>query len=268
VDTFVKAMEDEYRDTVRALHFFDSNCWLGRVNNRGPVYMNTVSDLIQHMDFSGIEKSLVSHVLARYSHPTLGNDLLLREIAEHSRLYGCFILLPSATDELGLLGEYTDYMLENNVLAVRLFPDSQRFSVEDWSADSLFGILQEKRIPLFIWSREITWDLLYKICKKYSKLPVIVEQCEEETYRNLRYLYPLLEKCQNLWMEVHNSHLYLQVDDIVKRFGAERLIFSTYYPVDDPQTSLMLITHGDFSPVEKELIAHGNLEKLMDGVQR
>jgi predicted TIM-barrel fold metal-dependent hydrolase len=60
----------------------------------------------------------------------------------------------------------------------------------------------------------------------------------------------------------------LQIDDIVKRFGAKRLIFSTYYPVDDSQTSLMLITHGSFSMKDKEMIAHGNLENLIEGVQR
>ncbi|MBA7697889.1 hypothetical protein ES703_106561 [subsurface metagenome] len=43
--------------------------------------MNSVDDLIGHMDRCGIEKAVVCHALARYSHPLFGNEKLLREIA-------------------------------------------------------------------------------------------------------------------------------------------------------------------------------------------
>jgi len=94
----------------------------------------------------------------------------------------------------------------------------------------------------------------------------VLEQTDEEAYWNGRYLFPLLEKCENLFLEVANCVLYLEIDEIVKRFGAERLIFGSYLPVDDPNASLMLITEGDFSSEEKEQIAHKNLEKLIEGV--
>jgi hypothetical protein len=261
-------MEDEYREKIRELHFFDANCCLGRVNNRGPVFMNSVDDLIGHMDRCGIEKSVVCHALARYSHPLFGNEKLLQEIAGNDRLTGCFILLPEGTQELDPAEKYIDYMIKNKVYLAKIFPDSQRFSVDGWSASTLFSSLEQRQVPLFIRSREISWSDLYGILTKYPSLPVIIEQGDAETYRNLRYLYPLMEKCKNLYLEVHNSHLYLQVDAIVKRFGAERLIFSTYYPVDDSHTSIMLITHGSFSQKEKEMIAHGNIEKLIEGVQK
>ena len=117
-----------------------------------------------------------------------------------------------------------------------------------------------------MWSKEVSWDWIHDICKAYPKLPVVIEQSDEETYRNLRYLYPLIDAFENLYLQIHNSHLYLQIDEVVERFGAERLLFSTYYPVDDPHVSLMIVTHGDFSQRQKEMIAHENLERLLDGV--
>ena len=268
MSSLVEQMENEYRQKIRALHFFDANCCLGRVNNRGPVFMNSVDDLIGHMDRSGIEKAVVCHALARYSHPLFGNKKLLQEISGNDRLTGCFILLPEGTRELYPPDEYIDYMIENKVYFAKIFPDSLRFSVDEWSASSLFKSLELRRVPLFIRSREISWSDLYSILTKYPALPVIVEQGDAETYRDLRYLYPLMEKCENLYLEVHNSHLYLQIDDIVGRFGAQRLVFSTYYPVDDSQTSTMLITHGRFDIKDKEMIAHGNLESLIEGVKK
>ena len=236
------------------------------MNNRGPEYRFSVEQLQDHMAGCGIEKAIVTHALARYSHPSLGNELLLREISGHDNLHGSFVLLPPATDELGPLERYIDAMISNHVYTVKIFPESQRFSVSDWSAGPLLEILAERRVPLFVWSKEISWDRVQSICKKYPTLPVVIEQSDEETYRNLRYLYPLMDSCENLYVQIHNSHLYLQVDEVVDRFGAERLLFSTYYPVDDPHVALMIVTHGEFSQGQKEMIAHGNLERLLNGV--
>ena len=157
-------------------------------------------------------------------------------------------------------------MVKKGVRAARIFPESHNFSLDRWSCDHLFEVLENRRIPLFVWYREIDWNVLYEICMKYPRLPLILEQCDQESYYNVRYIFPLLEQCGNLFISVHNSLLYLEIDEIVKRFGAERLIFSTYLTVDDPHASLMVITNGDFSGREKEMIAHGNLEKLLDGV--
>jgi len=264
--SYIEQMEKEFKDNIKALHFFDSNCWIGRSNNPGPVYPSTVSELLEQMDYCGIEKAIVSHTLARYSHPLVGNEILLQEISVSNRLQGCFILLPSATGELGSLDEYIENMLKKGVYTARIFPESHNFSLEEWSSALLLGKLEERKIPLFIWSRETDWDTLYTICKKHPQLPLILERCDAEAFWNARYVFPLLEKCENLFVEVHKSHLYLEIDEIVKRFGAERLIFSTYFPVDDPHASLMLVTDGDFSQREKERIAHKNLEKLIEGV--
>jgi predicted TIM-barrel fold metal-dependent hydrolase len=53
----------------------------------------------------------------------------------------------------------------------------------------------------------------------------------------------------------------------VSRFGASRVIFGSNLPIDDPFASLMLVTDGDFSDDDREKIARGNLERLVQGVK-
>jgi predicted TIM-barrel fold metal-dependent hydrolase len=128
-------------------------------------------------------------------------------------------------------------------------------------------MLEERRVPLFIWPRETDWDTLHETASRHPRLPVVLEQCEEEAYWNLRFLVPLLERCENVRVETGKAHLYLGVDEIVKRFGASRVIYGSNLPVDDPFASLMLVTDGDFSDGDKEKIARGNLETLIQGVK-
>lgn len=266
MESGVIQMENEFKKKVKKLHFFDSNCWIGKFNIEGSFSIKDAADLVENMDRCGIDRAIVSQTLSIYSHPKVGNELLYKEVEKDERLYGCFILLPHLTEELGPLDAYIGDMLSRGIRAVRLFPVSQNYLLEEWTCDTLLGILEERRIPLFIWKKETDWNTLYKLCKTHPKLPVVLEQCDLEAFFNGRYIYPLFEKCDNFFLEVHKSHLYLEIDDIVQRFGAERLLFSSFLPVDDPYAFLMLITEGDFSQREKELIAHGNLEKLLKGV--
>lgn len=266
MESYLEEMGKRFSESKRSLHFFDAHCWIGRSNNLLPVSLSTPNEIIEQMDYSGIEKALVSHTFSRYYHPLVGNEYLMREINGIDRLRGCFVLIPPSTGEMDSVDQYIEDMLTKGVRTVRLFPRSHRFSLEEWSSGALLGKLEERRIPLFIWGRETDWNTLYAICKRYPHLPVVLEQTDEEAYWNGRYLFPTLEKCENLFLEVDNCVLYLEIDESVKRFGAERLIFGTYLPADDPNASLMLVTEGDFSQKEKEQIAHKNLEKLIEAV--
>jgi hypothetical protein len=181
-------------------------------------------------------------------------------------LSGSFVLLPDGTGELGNLDRYLDSMLHNGVRTVRLFPKSHNFSLADWCSGRLLSRLEERRIPLFIWPRETNWESLYGVASRYPRLPLVLEQCEEEAYWNLRFVVPLLERCPNIYIETDKAHLYLGVDEIVRRFGSGRLIFGSHLPVDDPFASLMLVTDGDFPEDGKIEIAHANLDALLNGV--
>lgn len=262
----IDAMYEQYRRNIRALHFFDANCWIGKQNKFLPVLVYRNKELLELMDYYGIEKAIVSHTLARYYHPMAGNEILLNEISLSKRLLGCFTLLPPATDELGDIERYIENMINKGVYTARIFPESHNFSTSEWSLGVLLNKLEERRVPLFIWSREIKWDMIYSISHNHPQLPLILEFCDTEVFWNTRFVFALLEKCQNLYIEVHKTHLYQEIDQIVTRYGANRVIFSTYAPIDDPNASLMLITNGEMTRTEKEMIAHGNIENLLSCV--
>jgi predicted TIM-barrel fold metal-dependent hydrolase len=267
MDSRLAVLQDRYSKNVRKLEFFDANCWLGKPNNPGSLFFTNARGLLEQMDRIGIERAVVSHTLARYSHPLIGNSMVLDEIKGEKRLTGSFVLLPAATRELGPLGDYIERMLSSNVRTVRLFPKSHNYSLRGWTCSGLLKKLEKRRLPLFIWPRETDWDTLFQTADSHPDLPIVLEQCDEEAYWNLRYLLPLMEKCSNVHVETDKGHLYLGLDEIVKRFGAGRVIYGSHLPVDDPNASLMLVTDGDFSAEDGQKIAHGNLDRLMRGVK-
>ena len=264
--SYVEELENDFVKKIKKYRFFDANCWIGKTNKLGPQCLYTVDDLNSYMGYCGIERALVSHHLSMYYHPLVGNELLMKEISGQSNLQGCFVLIPHGTGELGNVEDYIIKMLGQGVRSVRLFPKTHTFSLEEWSSDILLKTLERHRIPLFLWHRETDWHTIHRICSDYTGIPVILEQCDDETFWEGRQIFPLMEACGNLHISVHNCVLYKELDELITRFGEDRVIFGTYYPVDDPHASLMLVTEGDFSSKVKEKIAHGNLENLLNRV--
>ena len=85
MESYVADMQKNFSRSIRELHFFDANCWIGKANHQAPAYLDTAQAMsTQELDHCGIEKALISHTLARFSHPLVGNEKLLQEIAKNS----------------------------------------------------------------------------------------------------------------------------------------------------------------------------------------
>jgi predicted TIM-barrel fold metal-dependent hydrolase len=52
----------------------------------------------------------------------------------------------------------------------------------------------------------------------------------------------------------------------VKNIGAERIIFGTFLPVNDPFVSIGMLIKAQISLEEKKMIAKQNLEGIVNGI--
>ena len=244
------------------LAYFDCNCCVGRI---AYPLLHDISDaegLIREMDTAGVEEALVFHTSARDSDPATGNRMLLDEIAENERLHPVWVVIPHHTGEMPEPEALLREMDSNGVRAVRMYPsgDSQSFSLADWNAGMLLGALSEAGIPLML-DIEITgWETIADILKRYPKLPLIVA---DANYRHNRFSYPLFEKFENLHLELSRHFGAGIIEDIVARFGSERLLFGTNMPQYTGTAAVSLLTYSEIPRADKENIAGGNLRRIL-----
>ena len=85
-----------------------------------------------------------------------------------------------------------------------------------------------------VWHTETAWEDVAAVCQSHPRLPVIVEGPNRKLLYHNRVYYRLLERFANFHLEIHNLVGYLGLDDVVRRFGSQRLIFGTYFPQQDP----------------------------------
>ncbi len=265
----VECFIEKYKGEKKEIPFFDSNCWLG---NPFPPSLRKIperaEELLEVMDYCGIEKAVVSSSLALNYNVLYGNKKLLGVIKGNSRLYGAAVLLPGHSGELGDLSEYISFLISNKVVMVRLFPRTHNFALSDYCMGTLLKLLEANKIPVILWHTQTSWEEMDRLCRAYPRLPIIIEGVGRKLFYDNRIFYPLLKKHRNLFLETHNLTNYLGLDDLVEQLGAEKLIFGTCTSKNDPEAALMPVVYGNFSLEEKKMIAGENLYSLISSIGR
>ncbi len=253
----------DYRQQRAALDWFDVNCWIG-VGPQGSLRpVASLDETLRLLQRYGIARAIVAHAAARDYDPQSGNRWLLDAIANHDNLFGAAVLAPGARP-LAELREELARLVAGKVRLVRVFPRSHNVPF----AGPWLDMLAEFGLPLAVWHTETTWDDVATVCQTHPRLNLIVEGPHRKLFYHNRIYYGLLERFANFHLEIHNLVNYLGVDDLVRRFGFERLIFGSFLPHQDANVAMGLVTLGDMNQAERQKIAGRNLQRLVEGVSQ
>jgi hypothetical protein len=241
------------------MYLFDANCAVGPWPTDQPRY-ETVDGLLAEMARLGIRRALVSHTLARTYSPPEGNRILMRELSGQEGLHPCWTLLPPSCGEMGSVAEMMAQMEQAGVRAVRLYPREHTYSLADWQCGELFCALAARHYLVLLDFAQTSWQEVEAICRTHPELALVVTWVG---YRQLRPLMALLERNDNLYCDLSNLSTYLGIEEVLARFGSERLLFGTALPTGDPGGPIARLGYTDAPVAALEAMAHGNLERLL-----
>ena len=243
------------------LKFIDANCMIGRRISPQKGAATTTEEFIEIMDRCGIEKALAYHAVAKESIMEIGNQLLEEEPAD--RFMKQWVVMPGEYGEFMPEEKLLSLMKEKDVRSVRMFPGLFLYSVRPYASGKLIHALTEAKVTIFIDKRKMSWDDVYTLLTSYPETRFIL--CSY-TYRELRQLFPLLGACKNLMIDTANLFLHNGVKEYCRLFGAERLVFGTAMPDGAPSNIVPLLSYADISMEEKQMIASGNILRLLEEV--
>jgi len=255
-------MKAEFEAARAMAGFLDSNTWIGPCAGPAFARAESVDDLLVVLDDARTPEALVSHFASLHYDPAQGNELLLGSVESREGLWAAVVLTPDTRGELDA-DECLKQMLNRKARAARLFPRSHSFGLQEWLSGPLLSAMERRRLPLILQHSEQGWAEIRSLCLAHPALPVLVEGTGKKILYDNRVFYQLLADCPNFHLELHNLTNYLGVEDIVSRFGADRLIYGSYAPVNEPAAAQMVVTHARVSDGAKKQIAGGNIRRLI-----
>lgn len=262
-----KQIEEESRKRRAALErlgLFDGNIWMGRGNEYPLAPEISAGDLGRIYETYFLTGGLVSHWRAVSLSPQDANEALTgMEDSFPGQTWSIWTGLPLLPREQGPLPGYGPP--SGKMKGVRIFPKTHRYECVPWVLGDLCCWCVEYGVPLFIWHVEADWKGLYDTAREFPGLKLVVEsQWQKILYHN-RTLYHLLSACPNVYVELSNFAGQDFLSHAAAAFGAERFLYGSFLPMNDPYVPAGMILDADISAEDKKLIAGENLLRLIKG---
>ena len=249
-------------------YFFDSGASIGISRSPHPHSFTDVGGLIGKMDSYGIKKAMVYHLVARESNAAEGNKLLMDEIKGHDALYPVWAVMPHHTGEFDHPEKLVMRMKESGIKAVRMFPDRgyHNFNIAKRNCGELFSVLENCGVPVFLEldTDFVDWDSIDNACGYHPNLKLVLCGLDYSVDRNL---YPILSLHKNVYLETYRYKTHYGIEEISLKFGASRLVFGSGMPLFSGAAAVSMINYAHISDNEKEMIAYGNLESILQEVR-
>ena len=261
-------MAEARRQCARKLGFFDAGIWLGTPVGYPLAEELKPERLRDALSRGFLRGGLVSHWRGATISAQEGNlalESILPDLPDET--YVVWTGLPLYPAEPGPLPLPGQGKMPDKVRGVRIFPKSHGFPLTDWMIGPLCEWMIERRLPLFIRHVELDWCSLRALTRGFPKLKIIVETQTQKILYHTRPLLALLRDCPNLLVETSNFAGAGLLAYAVRQCGAERFIFESFQPMNDPLVSVGGVLDADISETEKAMIAGGNLSALVNEVR-
>ena len=233
-----------------------------------PVYekvrqVKNTEELLAEMNYNGIDEAIVYNTAMIESGVLHGNEEFLSDEKNYTgRLHGTIVMLPSFLEERFAPETLYKTICEKRLFGVRANPKVNRYMFDKITVGDIAEMLTEKRIPVYI-SPDDGWENVFSIMREFPDLTVIVTNYG--LWGSDGYVYPLVNAYKNLYFDTSDFQEIIGIEAFVNRFGSERLLFGTNFPMDNMGGPLASVYGAKISVEDKENIFHRNAERLMNG---
>jgi hypothetical protein len=266
IDLLIEEQAERRRQELASLPWWDANVWLGKPAFFPLAETLTYGDIDMPLRRYCLRGALISHWDGVRLSAQDGNQALLETSeALPENVYTIWTGLPTTPREQEPLPGFD--RPDPKMRGVRLFPQTHNYQLSPWVVGELCEWCVEFNLPLFVWHVEIGWNDLHDLAAAFPKLSIVVETQWQKIIYHIRDLFSLLRSCSNVLVESSNFIGQDYLTSMVKHFGAERLLFGSFLPVNDPFAAIGMILDADIDAEVKRQIAGGNIKRLLSEVR-
>lgn len=225
----------------------------------------TTDDLIKVGGEAGIDRFIVQSVATTPKQVKSINEFIAATVEKYPALLtGLGTLHPDSEDIAGDVAHLKGLGLHG----VKLHPDIQRFKLDDYRCLKIYELCEREQLPILMHTGDSRYDYsnpnrLIPIMQIYTGLTVvgahfggwsIWEQASKQ-----------LCDIPNLYVDCSSSLPYLKPEtavEIIRRYGADRVMFGTDYPMWDPRDEVKSFMKLELTDVERRKILFENSERI------
>lgn len=238
---------------------------IGRFYSIPMGHSGTVDSLIESGKRAGIGRFVVQSVATSPKQVHSINDFISESVQAHPRqLVGLGTLHPGMEDPKSEIERIQALGLHG----VKIHPDVQQFLLDDERMMSIYATLAEKKLPMLIHCGDYRYpyshpERLARVLDRFPGLTVVAAHFGGWSLWDLAMEYLLSRRC---YLDTSSSLAFLgsvRGREIVRAYGAERLVFGVDFPMWDHDEELERFMALGLSEEENQRILHDNALKIL-----
>jgi len=216
-------------------------------------------NFIDTMNKFNIEFSFVSSLTSLYTDFSIGNRELLKIVKRYSeKIMGLVAVNPYYGNEA--VKELRKYVLKYGFRGVKLHPTYFKISMLDKLTIRIVKEAVKINVPLMIHS----YDGGIEVSRLAEKFPDALIIMYHMGGLNWREGVLRVKNFKNIYAEISSSVCDKgMIEFAVKELGAERILYGSDIPYQDPSVSLGKVLGADISDREKKMILYENAYNLL-----
>ena len=229
--------------------------------------LGTPADLLAVNEKAGIDHSIVQSVATTPKQVQSINEFIAETVKNApGRLTGLGTLHPNSEN----LREDVEHLIALGLKGVKLHPDIQNFKVDDYRCLKIYELCEEFSLPILMHTGDKRYDnsnpnRLIPILEIYDHLTIVGAHFGgwsiwEEASRVLCDIPNLYVDCSSAMPWISDE----KTVEIIRRYGAERVLFGTDFPMWSPVKELDRFMRLSLTDDEKRMILGENVRKVYE----
>lgn len=236
----------------------------------GDPYMSkglTPKEAFEQLKGAGIKNAVIMTEELAYRSPDTALLNMDKVLESYEGFYGLYPMLPDCTNDLPPVSEAAVSPAFSRYAGFILQPDVYNIPRHPLFLKEYFEVASERKIPVWF-NAASDRDYIYiaDVLQAYPTLRAVLYFDDE--WPNTRKVYPLINEFNNTHLLTCNMIWMGAYEDFYEKFGAERLIFATRAPKKYIGAAMLDLLAADIPETAKEMIAGGNLKRLIGGAVR
>ena len=234
----------------------DANVCVGNPHT-GPAAFQNPAELFDEMAFHGVDRAVVYHVQTEEISPVDGNVFLEDWIDTEGRLIPQWSVMP--TDDS--MAQIQTLYREGRVRTLRLYNSKTAgLPFRPWAYDVLLDWLSDTGVPLWI---PLPDNDPHELITTLQAFPSVKTVLVGAHYVHALVVRPLLRSLPNASLELSRYEPIGEIEALRNRFGAERLIYGSWYPRYAMGPMLYYLHQTSLSDEELTAVCSGNVRRLL-----
>lgn len=225
----------------------------------------TVSDLFAMGEKAGIDHFVVQSVATTPKQVKSINEFIAGCVANSGgKLTGLGTLHPDSEDIEG----DANHLLELGLKGVKLHPDIQQFQCDNDRCMKIYELCEKNNLVVLMHTGDYRYDYsnpnrIIPILERFKKLTFIGAHLAG--WSVWQEAYEKLSRYENLYVDCSSCFGFFDKDkiyELMKKYGADRILFGTDYPMWSPRKEMETFLSLGFSDEEKMKIIGLNAKKI------